>query len=217
MDIYIKEPQQPAKACIIWMHGLGADAENMMAIAEQLNLKSSVRHVFLEAPVRPVTLNNFIPMRAWYDIIGLKLSDREDRIGITQSMQSIEKVIQEQCATGLKSNQIYLAGFSQGGAMALYAGLHIMPNIAGVVSLSAYLPLVRELDTPKHVNLPIFMAIGEHDQVVWPDWTKYAYDWLVEQNFTNVALHEYPMEHTVCIAELRDLSNWLNAKMEESL
>ena len=217
MDIYIKEPPQPAKSCIIWMHGLGSDADNMMALAAQLRLNEPVRHVFLNAPVRPITLNNNIPMRAWYDIVGLSLSDREDQIGINHSMQHIAKIIEEQRATGMHDKQIYLAGFSQGGAMALYAGLHIIPNVAGVVCLSAYLPLVRELETPQHTKLPIFMAIGEQDQVVWPDWTKYAFNWLIEQKFTNVVLHEYPMEHTICAQELRDLSYWFNNSMSNIL
>ena len=215
MDIYVKEPAQQPVACIIWMHGLGSDSANMRLMADQLRLNRSVRHVFLDAPIRPVTLNNYIPMRAWYDIVGLKLEDREDRVGINESMQRLEKVIHDQCATGLKHNQIYLAGFSQGGAMALYAGLHILPNLAGVISLSAYLPLVRELQTPQHTTLPIFMAIGEYDPVVLPAWTKYAFNWLLEQKFSNVALYEYPMEHTVCSSELRDISTWLNSQMED--
>ncbi len=214
MDIYVKEPEQPAHACVIWMHGLGADSDNMMSLANQLRLTQPVRHVFLDAPVRPVTLNNHMPMRAWYDISGVTLNDREDRTGIAASEQQIHQVIEGQIADGFLARQIYLAGFSQGGAMALYTGLRRSDALGGIVALSAYLPLLSECEALKRKDLPIFMAVGEYDPIVIPVWTKAVYHWLVSHACDNVALHEYPMEHSVCAAEIRDLGQWFSQTIE---
>lgn len=209
MGIYLKEPDQPAQACVIWMHGLGADAQNMMGVVDVLPPTVPVRHVFVDAPVRPVTLNNNMPMRAWYNIVGLKLTDREDRDGILQSEKMIHDVIASQLADGFTSKQIYLAGFSQGGAMALFVGLRAKAPLGGIITLSAYLPLVSECTNVHISTTPVFMAMGEHDPIVLPSWTRQSYDWLLSQDFKQVSWKQYPMEHMICIEEIRDLSRWL--------
>ena len=166
MSIYIKEPQQEAKGCVIWMHGLGADANDMKGLVNELNLSTPVRHVFLDAPVRPVTLNNHMPMRAWYDITGMTLTDREDRAGILESEATIRDVLLQQQADGFSLDKIFLAGFSQGGAMALFTGLSTHGALAGLIVLSGYLPLASEAKTSLQFDTPMFVASGDHDPLV---------------------------------------------------
>ena len=213
MNVYVKEPQQKAQACVIWMHGLGADAKDMAGLAEQLPVTVAIRHVFIDAPVRAVTLNNYMPMRAWYDIVGMKLTDREDREGVLQSEGIIRQVIDSQLADGFVSGQIFLAGFSQGGAMALFTGLHMPISIAGIVALSAYLPLASLCTFVLDKNTPIFAAGGLYDPLVLPAWTKQSIDGLRDKGFQQIAWHEYPMEHTICADEIRDLASWLNSQV----
>lgn len=214
MNVNIKDPQQQAQACVIWMHGLGADGSDMAGVANQLGMATPVRHVFIDAPVRPVTLNNHMPMRAWYDIVGMKLTDREDRDGLMRSEGMIHQIIENQLTDGFKSHQIFLAGFSQGGAMALFTGLRSAAPLAGIISLSGYLPLSSECD-PVLVNnsTPIFIAGGQFDPIVLPAWTKQSFDWVQSRGFEQVAWHEYPMEHSICVEEIRDLSHWLTSRI----
>ncbi len=213
LNLYVKDPAQKAKACIIWMHGLGANAQDMMGLAEQLSLHQAVRHVFLDAPIRSVTLNNGLPMRAWYDIVGIRLNDREDRDGITQSQQMIRQAIQAQVSEGFIPEQIFLAGFSQGGAMALYAGLQSEQPLGGLIALSAYLPLATELMQTQNTHLPIFMASGKFDPIVLPEWTKLSYDHLLRLGLKSVTLREYPMDHSICMDEMHDLMQWLDSSI----
>ncbi|WP_347252021.1 alpha/beta hydrolase-fold protein [Legionella sp.] len=209
MNVYIKKPQQQAHSCVIWMHGLGADASDMASLAEQLLLEDlSLRHVFLDAPVRPVTLNNGMAMRAWYDIVGMKLTDREDKEGILQSALFIREVIDSQIKDGFTTEQIFLAGFSQGGAMALYTALHMPTSLAGVIALSAYLPLADQCKASLPKTTPVFMAGGQYDPIVLPIWTKQTAEWLTSAGYP-VSMHNYLMEHSVCAEEVNDLSRWL--------
>lgn len=216
MNVYIKEPQQKAQACVIWLHGLGADAQDMAGLATQLPVTVAIRHVFLDAPVRPVTINNRMPMRAWYDIVGAKLTDREDQEGILQSEAMICEVIEGQLAEGFISQQIFLAGFSQGGAMALFTGLQMTNPIAGVIALSSYLPLATLCKICLDKQTPIFAAGGLYDPVVLPAWTKQSVEILKNQGFHQVSWHEYPMEHAICAEEITDIAQWLNVKITSS-
>lgn len=214
LNTYIKDPQLPAQACIIWMHGLGADAKDMAGLADQLPLALPVRHVFIDAPVRPVTLNNHMQMRAWYDIVGMKLTDREDRDGLLRSEGMIRQIIENQLKDGFSSSQIFLAGFSQGGAMALFTGLRSPSPLAGIVSLSGYLPLSSECELgPVNKNIPVFIAGGRFDPIVLPDWTKQSFDWLQSRDYQHIVRHEYPMDHSICAEEIRDLATWLTSKI----
>ena len=213
LNVYVKEPQQQAQACVIWMHGLGADAQDMVGLVEQLPLTVAIRHVFLDAPVRPVGLNNNMPMRAWYNILGMKLTDREDSEGVRQSEGLIRQVIDTQLTEGFTSDQIFLAGFSQGGAMALFTGLHMPSLLAGIIVLSAYLPLASECKIVLDPSTPMFIAGGIYDPLVLPSWTKKCVDSLQSQGFKQVASHEYPMEHSICAEEMRDITNWLTTQV----
>lgn len=206
----MKEPQAPAQACVIWMHGLGADASDMVGLADQLMVAdTALRHVFINAPMRPVTLNNGMVMPAWYDILGMELVDRQDKEGIEQSELIIRKVMDEQLNDGFHYNQIFLAGFSQGGAMALHTALHTTERLGGVIALSAYLPLADHSRPRLDKQTPFFIGSGIHDPLVLPKWVEMSKDWLLNNGYTHLTSHHYPMEHSVCMQEIRDISLWL--------
>ena len=217
LNVYIKDPQLPAQACVIWMHGLGSNSQNMMALAEQLLLTAPVRHVFIDAPVRPVTLNNNQSMRAWYDITGLTISSREDRVGIRESEVRVLEVLAEQNNAGFSNKQIFLAGFSQGGAMALHTGLNRPDPMGGIIVLSAYLPLASERPDVHQLETPVFIAAGTLDKVVPTEWTRGIHSWLLSRGFHDVEIQEYLMEHSVCAKEIRDISLWLNKRISDNL
>ncbi|MBA2650940.1 MAG: carboxylesterase [Tatlockia sp.] len=213
----MKEPQQQAQACIIWMHGLGADASDMMGLVEQLSIDDiALRHIFLNAPVRPVTLNAGMAMRAWYDIVGMQLTDREDKEGIEQSAAFIRQNYEEQIKDGVLS-KVFFAGFSQGGAMALYTALQMEKPLAGVIALSAYLPLASQCRTDLAKNTPIFMASGQYDPIVLPVWSKESAARLESAGYNQLSYHNYLMEHSICAEEITDLSNWLRAQVKGAL
>lgn len=215
MSVYIKEPQEKARACIIWMHGLGSDASDMMGLAAELTLKDlPLRHVFLDAPSRPVTLNGGMVMPAWYDILGMDLVDREDKEGIEGSELKIRQVIDEQLTSGFDADKIFLAGFSQGGAMALYTALHFKGTLGGVIALSAYLPLVDQAKPQLDKGTPFFMGSGQFDPLVLPGWTQLSKEWLVANGYERIASYQYPMEHSVCFEEIQDLSLWLKMQVQ---
>lgn len=214
LNSYMKEPEQPPQACVIWMHGLGADAQDMAALATQLPITVPIRHIFLDAPVRAVTLNNHMPMRAWYDIVGKALTDREDRDGILQSEGMIREAIDRAIQGGFSSQQIFLAGFSQGGAMALFAGIRLPMPLAGIITLSAYLPLSVMCKSAPHPHTPIFAVCGQYDSMVLPAWSKISIEHLRQLNFKHIEWHEYPMAHAICLDEINDLARWLNTRVE---
>lgn len=210
LPVYKKEPSAPAKACVIWMHGLGSNAADMMGLAEQLPLKDcAIRHVFIDSPTRPVTLNGGMIMPAWYDILGMELVDREDQKGIEASAALIRPLIDEQLANGLKLEQIYLAGFSQGGAMALYTALTTEGRLGGVIALSAYLPLAQSIQPTLDKATPFFMGSGRFDSVVQPEWTFNSKERLVAVGYSAMAFNLYAMDHSVCFEEINDLCQWL--------
>lgn len=210
MSVHIKDSALAAKACVIWLHGLGADARDMMGLADQLPLSGiELRHVFIDAPIRPVTINGGMAMPAWYDIVGVKLTDREDRQGIIQSEQIIQEVIKSQMNDGFQSQEIFLAGFSQGGAMALYTALGMDEPLAGVIALSAYLPLRSSLVLRQNKKVPFFIAGGRFDPIVLPEWSASSVEWLEAQGFNHFSFHQYDMEHSVCMEEAKDIADWL--------
>ncbi len=215
LNFYTEEPRNPANACVIWLHGLGANGEDMRGVVDAFPaMDVSIRHVFVDAPVRPVTLNNRMPMRAWYDLTGLTLQDRDDRDGILQSERALDEIIAAQISQGLQPQQIYLAGFSQGGAMALFMGLRTQRNLGGILALSAYLPLQQECLGSQHKALPIFMAKGMADPIVIPAWTNLSFDFVRTQGFTQVVCKDYAMEHTICLEEIRDAAKWLQTQIQ---
>lgn len=204
-------------ASIIWLHGLGADGNDFAPIIPQLNLARDCgyRFIFPHAPLRPVTCNGGYVMRAWYDIYSLENRSQEDAAGLLQAKSIIETLIAKEIARGIPAQRIILMGFSQGGAVALHAGLRFPQALAGIAALSSYLPLAETLAAEAHpgnAGTSIFMAHGSDDPVV-------AYKLglksrrLLEQQEYNVQWHEYPMEHSVCGAEINHISSWLGARL----
>lgn len=213
--MYISEPKGQAQACVIWMHGLGADASDMVGLADQLIINDVLlRHVFIDAPSRPVTLNGGMVMPAWYDILGTELVDREDKQGIEQSELLIRRIIESQMKDGFALGQIILAGFSQGGAMAIHTALRTPGLLAGVIALSAYLPLASDAKPVLDVNTPFFMGAGQFDPLVLPKWSHQSRDWLLTNGYEQLSYHQYPMEHSICFEEIKDLSLWLSKQVQ---
>ncbi len=210
-DEVILEPAQPATAAVLWLHGLGADGFDFVPIVDELRLSLPVRFVFPHAKPRPVTLNNGMAMRAWYDIKSLEDRSQEDETGIRESEQVVHQYIQRLNQQGIASNRIVLAGFSQGAAMVLQAGLRHPQTLAGVMALSGYLPLRSTLAaeaTPANREVPILMCHGLHDPVVQLAMGTTSRDVLQAQGY-DVEWRTYPMAHQVCMPQIQDIAHWL--------
>ena len=202
---------------VIWMHGLGADGYDFAPIVPELQLPPApgVRFVFPHAPVQPVTINNGMMMRAWYDIKLPNLAMREDEQGIRQSEQAIRALIQRENQRGISTGRIVLAGFSQGCAMALHTSLRLEDKLAGVVGLSGYLPLADMLDNERqsaNQQTPIFLAHGTMDPVVTIHRAEASRDKLQALGY-DVSWHTYPMPHSVNAQEVFDIASFLRQVM----
>jgi len=200
------------KGTVIWMHGLGADGWDFVPIVRELPLPQDLhlRFIFPHAPVRPVTINNGHEMRAWYDIKMNDISRVPDEAGIRESQASIEALIAREEKRGVSADRIVLAGFSQGGAIALQAGLRHRERLAGIVALSTYLPLEDSLDregAAANKRTPIFMAHGTQDQVI-PVQLAEASKRALEQRGYDVAWQTWPMPHSVCAEEVEELGSF---------
>lgn len=218
--IELETTPQPS-AAVIWLHGLGADGNDFVPIVPELDLTGcpGIRFIFPSAPSMPVTVNGGYVMPAWYDIMGSNLVDREDAAGIKASALEIVKIIEREASRGIAHENIVLAGFSQGCAMALQIGLRFPRKLAGIVALSGYLPLASSLALEKHpanLNTPIFMAHGEYDAVV-PIERAQASCVLLEKLGYSVSWHAYPIEHSVNHEELRDISYFLREVLISNL
>ncbi|NOZ53327.1 MAG: alpha/beta hydrolase [Gammaproteobacteria bacterium] len=199
--------------CIIWLHGLGADGNDFLPIVPQLCLPQTpaVRFIFPHAPMRAVSINNGSVMRAWYDVVSPNLLEQQDSTGIQQSQRTVLELIQQQLDSGITSQNIILAGFSQGGAIALHTGLRFTQRLGGIIALSTYLPLDDQLTmiTDNHnQHIPILMAHGTHDPVIPMTAAIRSRQQLVSQGYA-VQWHEYPMQHSVCEEEINHISEWL--------
>ena len=212
LESVIVETGPKPQFTIIWMHGLGADGHDFEPLVPELQSGlPSLRFVFPHAPVRPVTINNGYAMRAWYDIIGIDRRSAEDFKGIGESADSIGGLIHREHARGIASDHILLAGFSQGGAMALHLATRHPDKFAGVIALSCYLPLARDLSKSRaaaNLGTPIFMAHGNMDPVV-PYALADESRQLLEAAGFGIEWHAYPMQHSVCEPEVSDLHAWL--------
>jgi phospholipase/carboxylesterase len=200
-------------ATIIVLHGLGADGNDFVPIAQELDLSAvgPVRFVFPHAPVIPVTINNGYRMRAWYDILGMDLVRREDEAGLRRSVGQIEQLLEREEQRVMPAHRIVLAGFSQGCAMALMTGLRHKERLAGIVGMSGYLPLAASTAaerTDANALTPIFMGHGQQDGVVALERGTASRDALRALGY-EVEWHEYPMAHSVCMEEIADLNAWL--------
>ena len=200
-------------ASIIVLHGLGADGNDFVPIAQELDLASvgPVRYVFPHAPQRPVTINNGYRMCAWYDILGLDLVRREDETGLRESQAAIEGLIARELERGIAPERIVLMGFSQGCAMTLMTGLRHAQKLAGFVCLSGYLPLLDKTAAeanPANALTPIFMAHGLQDPIVPLARAQASREELTRLGYT-IEWHDYAMPHSVCAEEIADLNRWL--------
>ena len=206
------EPAQPAVASVIWMHGLGADANDFYPVPPQLGLPSDlhVRYVFPNAPQIPVTVNMGLIMRAWYDVSRLD-ARTDDESRIRTSAEWITELVTRETERGIPAERIVLAGFSQGGAMALFTGLTQPKTLAGLVCLSGYLPLADSLlaqASEANRAVPIFQAHGTADSVISYEVARADRDALTTAGY-RVEWHDYPMAHQVCPDELHHIGQWL--------
>jgi phospholipase/carboxylesterase len=206
---------------VLWLHGLGADGHDFAPIVPELLVRDgsrrgwpALRFVFPHAPVRAVTINNGVRMRAWYDIRDMNLANRADEAGVDESVAQTEALIAREAARGIPASRVLLAGFSQGGAIALATALRRPQPLAGVVALSTYLPmaerLAKEASAAAHTQ-PLFMAHGQFDPVVPYAGGDFSAHKLRALGF-NVDWHAYPMAHQVCAEEIRDLGDWMERR-----
>ena len=213
--VEIETGEAPAFS-VIWLHGLGADGHDFEPIVPALALPVPMRFVFPHAPVRPVTLNQGMAMRAWYDTLSLDRLSVEDEAGIRASQAALEALIEAEVARGFAHRRIVLAGFSQGGAIALHTGLRHAETLAGMLVLSAYLPLRARLAEERaeaNAATPIFMAHGSHDPVL-PEALAVESRRVLEAAGYRIAWHSYPMGHMVCPEEIGAISGWLAERAE---
>ncbi len=209
------QPESEHLYSVIWLHGLGADGHDFESLVPELLLtaKANIHFIFPNAPIQAVTINGGMSMRSWYDILEMSLEHKVDIDGIYQSAELIEPLIQQEIDKGIPSKNILLAGFSQGGVIALHVGLKYPHQLAGIVALSTYLPTIEQLKTEYSVAnkaTPIFMAHGIIDPVVAVESGKAAFDTLQSMNY-NIEWHDYIMEHSLCIEEIKHISIFINS------
>jgi len=212
-DILVVETGREPVASVIWAHGLGADKHDFESIIPMLGLPDSLplRFIFPNAPVRPITVNGGMEMRGWYDIRSMTINEKEDAEGVKESARTLAGLIEEQISLGVPSSHIVLAGFSQGGAIALYQGLQYPQPLAGIIVLSGYLPLhntLDEIESEFASSTPVFMGHGSHDPIVPVELGLFTRDLLLERKMP-VQWTIYPMGHSVSVEEIADLGQWL--------
>ena len=217
LDAVEINPAGSPRACIIWLHGLGADGHDFEQLIPQLGLVEAlgVRVVLPHAQRRPVTINGGMVMPAWYDIIAQDFNRSHDSAGIRQSERQLQALIQREIDAGIPAENILLAGFSQGGAVVLHTGLRYPQRLAGIMVLSGYLLLPELLATERasvNDSIPIMMAHGSQDPVVPLSMAEQSREVLQQQGY-HVDWHSYPMQHAICPEEVRDIRDWLVARL----
>jgi phospholipase/carboxylesterase len=216
-DAVVLAPAARASASVIWLHGLGADGNDFVPIVPELKLPATpgIRFVFPHAPVRPVTLNMGMRMRAWYDIKTLTAEGRADEAGLRESISLLTALIAAERALGVAAERIVIAGFSQGAALALHGALRHPEPLGGILALSCYLPLQALLANEfaeANRQTPIFMCHGQYDPVLPLALGVAACNWLRAAGY-RVEWKEYPMQHQVCLPEIQDIAAWLRARL----
>ena len=203
-------PKSSHKYSIIWLHGLGADGHDFESIVPALRLTAQdhIHFIFPNAPIQAVTINGGVKMRAWYDIVEKTLERAVDVNGIHESAHLITNLINQEIEKGISADHILLAGFSQGGVIALHAGLNFKQNLAGIVALSTYFPTINELDSTPN-GTPIFIAHGILDSIVDIESGKAVFNTLQAANHS-IEWHDYLMEHSVCPEEINDIAAFIN-------
>ena len=217
--IEINPNNNPANASVIWLHGLGTSGNDFVDIIPEMCFPKNlaIRFIFPHAPFRQVTFAHKTPMRAWFDIAGLDESTANyDEAGIYESQRLIDELIEQEIERGIPSDKIVLAGFSQGGSIALHTGLRYPKKLAGILALSTFLPLANKLALEKNIanqNTKIAMFHGNEDHVIAINWAKKSHENLKALGF-QVEWHVYSMHHTVCIEEIKAIEQWLIAILE---
>ena len=217
LDFVDVMPEQAHNATVIWLHGLGDSGNGFAPIVPELRLPSDagIRFIFPHAPVRPITINNGMPMRAWYDIRSLEIEQRADLEGVLASAASVEALIDNEIANGIKPEKILLAGFSQGGVIAYQVGLRYKKPLAGILALSTYMSesgKLSEQGSAENKEIPLFVCHGQYDEVVQPTLGKMAFDALTGAGY-NATWKDYPMQHNVCAEEIADISQWIQQRL----
>jgi len=205
------EPEIPATASIIWLHGLGADGHDFEPISKELNLPDSlaIRYIFPHSPSMPVTINNGMVMPAWYDVLGMAIDDNIDLPGIKLAAEKINQLIEREIARGIKSQRIILAGFSQGGAVAYESALSYPKKLGGLLALSTYFATFNDIKlTAVNQDIPILICHGTADPVVAEILGQRAVKRLEAKAYKPV-YKTYPMQHNVCVEEIDDISLWI--------
>jgi len=211
------EPTEQANASVIWLHGLGANGHDFEPIVQELShtLTRHTRFIFPHAPHRPITINGGMVMPGWYDVIAMELPAQQDTQGIHDSEQILCQHVSQEIERGISTQRIVLAGFSQGGVIALHTGLRYAFPLAGIMVLSAYLPLSDTVEKEMHTanrQIPIFMAHGQYDPVISFSHGERSRTQLEKLDY-EVEWHSYSMEHNVNAAEIVDISQWLSARL----
>jgi len=217
LDAVVLDPPGHPTASVIWLHGLGADGHDFEPIVPELDLPIAhgIRFVFPNAPYRPVTINGGLIMPAWYDVRNIDLRREEDEEGVKDSTLIVRRFIEHEVALGILTTRILLAGFSQGGAIALYCGLRYPQTLAGILALSTYLPFPDQLILESHranKATPIFMAHGVADPIIPVYQGQQSYALLKTLGYP-VEWRDYPMQHAVCPAEVSDIADWMRARL----
>ncbi|OGT30002.1 MAG: hypothetical protein A3E87_09715 [Gammaproteobacteria bacterium RIFCSPHIGHO2_12_FULL_35_23] len=217
IEINADNPQ----ASIIWLHGLGASGDDFVSIVPLLSLanKDQIRFIFPHAPKRPITLNYGYVMPGWFDIYSLDFNGPQDTAGILEAYQNVSELITKEINLGIPSHNIIVAGFSQGGALALYTALHYPQKLAGVIGLSTFLPLSQDLAkkmSAANRKLPVFLGHGSKDGLVSIQLGEITNQLLTDYGYP-VDWHAYPIEHTVGQAEIKDISAWLQKRLSFNL
>lgn len=217
LDAVVIEPNTEPTAAVIWLHGLGADGNDFAPIIPALNLPQStpIRFIFPHAKVRPVTINGHFPMRAWFDILTMERGAEEDEMGIRETDALLHTLIQEQINRGIDPANILLAGFSQGGACALFTALRFPDTLAGVIALSCYLPLYKTLAaeaSASNKQTPIFQTHGQQDELVPFQFGEMTRDFLLSQGYP-LQWKPYAMGHEVCDEEIQDIGAFIKSRL----
>lgn len=217
LDAELLEPPQPADACVIWLHGLGASGEDFVPVVPHLKLPDNlnIRFLFPHAPAIPVTCNGGYIMPAWYDILALSETREINDADLQHSIARINDLIQQQIAQGIAPDRIVLIGFSQGGAVAYHTALRFPQRLAGLIALSTYLPsshLLEQQNRSANQGIPVRIAHGDFDDMVTERAARMAYDWLDARHY-DVMWKNYPMAHEVCISEIRQIGEWLRGML----
>lgn len=213
----IIESPEPATASVIWLHGLGANGHDFEPIVSHFpsHLTRHTRFIFPHAPQRPITINGGMVLPGWYDVVAMDLTTQQDAEGIHESENILCDYIHQEIERGISTQRIILAGFSQGGAIALYTGLRYPQTLGGIIALSTYLPLADTVIHDIHEanrQIPIFIAHGQQDPVILLTQAQQSYTELKQFN-PLIEWHNYSMEHQVCFEEIVDMSHWLTTQL----